>query len=187
MFWRCLILISSIGISVSQSVFAARVTVSIIDQLNEIDANVLLMRHALAPGFGDPNKFVIDQCDTQRNLDDVGRSQATLLGRQVRQAGLVFDKVYSSYWCRCIETAELLNLGAVEPFSGLNSFFQMHADRDETLKLLQKKLIGFDEKKLTLMVTHQVVIQAVSGISVVSGGIVAYNSKTGQSVRITFE
>ena len=187
MFWRCLILISSIGISLSQSVFAAGVTVSTIDQLNEIDANVFLMRHALAPGFGDPDEFVIDQCDTQRNLDNVGRSQATLLGLQVRQAGLVFDKVYSSYWCRCIETAELLNLGAVVPFKGLNSFFQTHANRDETLKLLQIKLKGFDEKNLTLMVTHQVVIQAVSGISVASGGIVAYNSKTGQSVQIVFE
>ena len=57
----------------------------------------------------------------------------------------------------------------------------------QTLKLLQIKLKGFDEKNFTLMVTHQVVIQAVSGISVASGGIVAYNSKTGQSVQIVFE
>jgi phosphohistidine phosphatase SixA len=150
-------------------------------------ANAFMLRHSLAPGFGDPDEFIIDQCDTQRNLDDVGRSQATLLGLQVQQMGLVFDKVYSSYWCRCLETAELLNLGAVEAFAGLNSFFQAHADRNKTLKLLQEKFVGLDERSLTLMVTHQVVIQAVSGIGVASGALVAYNSKTGQSVRIILE
>jgi len=187
MFWRCLLLISLIGLSVGQTLFAAKVTVPIIDQLKEIDANVLLVRHALAPGFGDPYNFVIDQCATQRNLDNVGRGQATLLGHRLRQSGLVFVKVYSSYWCRCIDTAELLNLGAIETFLGLNSFFQNHADRDETLKLLRKMLKHLDKKKLTLMVTHQVVIQAITGISIASGGVVAYNSGTNESVRIKFE
>jgi phosphohistidine phosphatase SixA len=187
MLWRGLLLINFIGVSVGQCLYAATTTASIIGQLNEIDANVLLMRHSLAPGFGDPDEFIIDQCDTQRNLDDVGRSQATLLGLQVQQTGLVFDKVYSSYWCRCLETAELLNLGAVEAFAGLNSFFQAHADRNKTLKLLQEKFVGLDERSLTLMVTHQVVIQAVSGIGVASGALVAYNSITGQSVRIILE
>lgn len=160
---------------------------SILDKLNEIDANILLMRHALAPGFGDPENFVIDQCDTQRNLDDEGRNQAKLLGLHLKQEGLMFDNIYSSYWCRCLETAQLLNLGKVEEFAGLNSFFQSHAERNQTMQLLQEKFARLSQNSLTLMVTHQVVIRAVTGISTSSGAIIAYNSRTGKSVRIAIK
>jgi phosphohistidine phosphatase SixA len=184
---RRLLLIGIIWVGVGQNLFAVTNPNSIRDKLNEINANVLLMRHALAPGFGDPEKFVINQCTTQRNLDDVGRDQAKSLGLKLKQEGLIFDKIYSSYWCRCLETAQLLNLGAVDSFAGLNSFFQGHVERTQTLQLLQKKFVGLDQNSLTLMVTHQVVIQAVTGISVSSGDLVAYNSKTGKSVRISIE
>ncbi len=160
---------------------------TIMEQLDEIGANVLLMRHAIAPGFGDPNNFVIKQCKTQRNLDLIGRSQAIALGQKLRQASIVVDKVYSSYWCRCLETAQLLDLGVVDGFVGLNSFFQSHADRNQTLQALQIRFDDLDQRKLTLMVTHQVVIQAVTGISVASGAFVAYNSKTGKSIRIAID
>jgi phosphohistidine phosphatase SixA len=184
---RRLLLIGIIWVGVGQNLFAVTNPDSIRDQLNEIDANVLLMRHALAPGFGDPKKFVINQCTTQRNLDDVGRDQAKSLGLKLKQEGLIFDKIYSSYWCRCLETAQLLNLGTVDSFAGLNSFFQGHVERNQTLQLLQKKFVDLDQNSLTLMVTHQVVIQAVTGISVSSGDLVTYNSKTGESVRISIE
>jgi phosphohistidine phosphatase SixA len=171
----------------SQNLFATTKPDSIIDKLNEIDANVVLMRHALAPGFGDPKNFVINQCATQRNLDDKGRNQAKLLGLKLKQKGLVFNKIYSSYWCRCLETAQIMNLGVVTSFAGLNSFFQSHADRNQTLQLLEEKLEGLDQNSLTLMVTHQVVIQAVTGMSVSSGDFVAYNSRIGKSVRINIK
>ncbi|WP_372739969.1 histidine phosphatase family protein [Neptunomonas sp.] len=157
------------------------------DKLREIDANVLFIRHAIAPGFGDPDNFVINQCNTQRNLDAVGRSQAISLGQKLKQSNIVVDKVYSSYWCRCIETAELLQLGVVEKFAGLNSFFEEHADRNQTLKLLQEKLEELNQNSLTLMVTHQVVIQAVTGMGVSSGAVVAYNTRTRKAVRVAIE
>jgi phosphohistidine phosphatase SixA len=160
---------------------------TIMEQLDEIGANVLLMRHAIAPGFGDPNNFVIKQCKTQRNLDLIGRSQAIALGQKLRQASIVVDKVYSSYWCRCLETAKLLQLGEVEAFAGLNSFFEEHADRNQTLSLLQDKFASLAQNGLTLMVTHQVVIQAVTGIGVSSGGFVAYNSRTGKALQVAIE
>jgi phosphohistidine phosphatase SixA len=160
---------------------------TIMEQLAEIDANVLLMRHAIAPGFGDPDNFVIKQCKTQRNLDLIGRSQAIALGQKLRQASIVVDKVYSSYWCRCLETAKLLQLGEVEAFAGLNSFFEEHADRNQTLSLLQDKFASLAQNGLTLMVTHQVVIQAVTGIGVSSGGFVAYNSRTGKALQVAIE
>jgi phosphohistidine phosphatase SixA len=187
MMWRRLLLISFILLGAGQSVYATTSPDSIMGRLTEIDANVLLMRHALAPGFGDPKNFDINQCITQRNLDDVGRTQAILLGLQFKQVGLIFDKVYSSYWCRCLETAQLLNVGVVERFAGLNSFFQDHSERNQTLQLLQEKFVGLSQKDLALMVTHQVVIQTITGISVSSGALVAYNSKTGKSVLITIE
>jgi fucose 4-O-acetylase-like acetyltransferase len=78
----------------------------------------------------------------------------------------VVDTVYSSYWCRCLETGKLLQLGVVVNFAGLNSFFEGHADRNQTLKLLQEKFAELGPNSLTLMVTHQVVIQAVSGVGI---------------------
>ncbi|WP_310650012.1 histidine phosphatase family protein [Colwellia sp. MB3u-4] len=170
-----------------QNAFATTNVDPIMDKLRKIDANVLLMRHAIAPGFGDPANFVINQCNTQRNLDAVGRSQAISLGQKLKQSAIVIDKIYSSYWCRCLETAKLLQLGEVERFAGLNSFFEGHADRNETLKLLQEKLAALSQNSLTLMVTHQVVIQAVSGIGVSSGEIVAYNTRTRKAVRVAIE
>jgi phosphohistidine phosphatase SixA len=184
---RYLLLVVFIFLGVAQSAFASKNIDSIIDKLNEIDANVLLMRHAIAPGFGDPDNFFINQCATQRNLDTVGRHQAVSLGQRLKQSGIVIDKVYSSYWCRCLETAKLLKLGVVESFAGLNSFFEGHVDRDQTLHLLQKKFADLDQSSLTLMVTHQVVIEAVTGMSVSSGSFVAYNSLTGEAARIIIE
>ena len=85
---------------------------------------VLFMRHALAPGTGDPSGFLVDDCRTQRNLDETGRRQARAIGAKLAAANLAFSGIYSSYWCRCLETAQILGLGAVTPFDGLNSFFQ---------------------------------------------------------------
>ncbi|MFQ3198475.1 MAG: broad specificity phosphatase PhoE [Paraglaciecola sp.] len=184
---RYLLLVFVMSSASVQNAFATTNVDPIMDKLREIDANVLLIRHAIAPGVGDPDNFVIDQCNTQRNLDGVGRSQAIALGQKLKRLNIVVDKVYSSYWCRCLETAKLLQLGVVENFAGLNSFFEGHADRNQTLKLLQEKLAELDQKSLTLMVTHQVVIQAVTGIGVSSGAIVAYNTRTQKAVRVVIE
>ena len=74
---------------------------------------VLMLRHAQAPGTGDPPSFKLGDCSTQRNLDAVGRAQAGRLGELLAQAGVVHAKVYSSQWCRCLETARQLRLGPV--------------------------------------------------------------------------
>ncbi|MFQ3234969.1 MAG: phosphohistidine phosphatase SixA [Paraglaciecola sp.] len=184
---RYLVLVFVMSSGSVQKAFATTNVDPIMNKLQEIDANVLLMRHAIAPGVGDPDNFVIDQCNTQRNLDGVGRSQAIALGQKLKHLNIVVDKVYSSYWCRCLETAKLLQLGVVERFAGLNSFFEKHADRNQTLKLLQEKLAELDQNSLTLMITHQVVIRAVSGIGVSSGAVVAYNTRTRKAVRVVIE
>jgi len=154
------------------------------DSIESIDANVLFLRHALAPGFGDPAEFRIDDCATQRNLDAAGRRQARALGAWLREEGIAFDAILTSRWCRCVDTATEMKLGAFESFDGLNSFFNGHVDRETTLALLSEKLASLPAEGLTLMVTHQVVISAATGIAPQSGGFVAYNSRTGRAVRV---
>ena len=154
---------------------------TLLNALNSVNADILFLRHALAPGFGDPDNFDLKNCDTQRNLDIKGRSQASKIGEELRLRNIKFTEILSSQWCRCKETANLLELGKWKEFAGLNSFFQNYANKEETMALLNHKFKVLN-KGLTLMITHQVVIREVTGKVVSSGGMAAFNSKTGQSV-----
>lgn len=142
-----------------------------------VNADVVFMRHALAPGFGDPANFALDDCNTQRNLDSVGRHQAWAIGAELKSSKTFFTEVLSSEWCRCKETTELLNLQEWTTFSGLNSFFQNFAEKEIVLQRLNQKLNEL-ASGITLMVTHQVVIRGVTGQSVSSGELVAFNTRT---------
>lgn len=146
---------------------------------------VIMLRHALAPGGGDPNNFDVNDCSTQRNLSDVGRAQSLALGESLRQAGYAPDAVYSSPWCRCYETAELMDLGAVQKHPGLASFFQGIVDRESTLKALDQLMSTIEAP--TLMVTHFVTISAVTGRGVSSGEAVVYDPKSGNSWALTID
>jgi len=147
--------------------------------------NVLFIRHALAPGFGDPHNFDLNDCSSQRNLSVEGRDQAHRIGEKFKATGIKFSKIYSSQWCRCLETAELINLGEITAELGLNSFFQGIAPKEKTLTILRKRLKSIREnQQLVLMVTHQVTITAVTGITVSSGGAVAFSTKSGESREV---
>ena len=147
------------------------------DAIAAVSANVVFMRHALAPGYGDPANFSLSDCKTQRNLDAKGRKQASDIGTAIKDSGFRFTQIFSSEWCRCKETTELMKLDRWRPFPGLNSFFQGYVDRKNTLERLSLKLEALTEG-VTLMVTHQVIINAVTGASVGSGEFVAYNTHT---------
>jgi len=151
-----------------------------------LTGKVLFMRHALAPGNGDPNHFDLSDCETQRNLSAEGIAQAKEIGAKLNKRGLVFSKVFSSEWCRCQQTAVKLNLGQVIPFRGLNSFYEAHFSEDDLLPLLYEKLWNVESSgDPVLMVTHFVTIQAVTGLSVSSGGVVLYDPETGESIKFT--
>jgi phosphohistidine phosphatase SixA len=154
--------------------------------INGIDANVIFMRHALAPGIGDPNNFTIGDCSTQRNLNETGITQAVLIGKQLKKNSIQFNKIYSSQWCRCYQTATLLDLGKVHEFAGLNSIFQNFVSKKETLQKLEKKLSEISLNKLVIFVTHQVNIQAITKKNVASGEMVAFNTSTKKSHKINF-
>ena len=134
------------------------------------NGHVIMIRHALAPGSGDPANFRIGDCSTQRNLDDRGRDQARRIGRWLRAHGVDSARVFSSQWCRCRETAELLDLGAVAELPALNSFFERPQDRAPNLAALRSFLANQPtDGELIILVTHFVTIAAIAGESVPSG------------------
>ena len=155
---------------------------------NEPLGKVFFLRHTLAPGFdanGEPEKFNIEDCSTQRNLNITGRKQAKKLGEEFVNYGIKFRKIFSSQWCRCIETGELLNLGQVSLESSLNSGFKGIFKKEKSLLILKKILEALnDDDEPILMVTHYGTILATTGISVDSGGGVVYNLKTRESKKI---
>ncbi len=143
--------------------------------------HILMIRHAIAPGFGDPDNIKIGDCRTQRNLDESGRKQSKQIGAWLKNNNIKPSAVYSSQWCRCLETAKLLDLGEVKELTPLNSFFQMTENRGLNLKAL-KEFISTREtdNKLIIMVTHSVTISAISGQSVASGdGVLLKLNKSG--------
>ena len=148
-----------------------------------ISANVIFLRHTLAPGVGDPENFIKEDCSTQRNLNNKGRLQARLIGNYLRSTNLKFSQILTSEWCRCIDTAKELNLGQWTTFSGLNSFFQVYEKKDQVMNKLQKKLSSLGYSDLALFVTHQVVISEQTGIVPRSGEMVLYNSISKQKAR----
>ena len=149
------------------------------------DGYILFIRHALAPGTGDPSHFRLQDCQTQRNLSRQGVDQAKELGARLSQAGLKIAEIFTSQWCRCKDTARALALGEVVEEPGLNSFYQDIVPRKETLARLRQKLGQIDEGKgITIMVTHFVTISAITRIGVSSGGMVSYNPKTGHAMPI---
>ena len=132
---------------------------------------VLLLRHASAPGSGDPAHFRLDDCATQRNLDAAGRAQAAALGERLARAGVKGARVYSSQWCRCLETARLLALGAVEALPALNSFYPDPQAREPRIAALRAFLAGLPQDGPPLvLVTHQFTINEFTGAGTVSGG-----------------
>lgn len=130
-----------------------------------------MLRHANAPGMGDPADFKLDDCGTQRNLDDAGRAQALALGARLARAGIGSARVYSSQWCRCLETARLLKLGPVIALPALNSFYRRSEQRESTLAALRRFIASqpADGKPLVL-VTHQFTISEFTGEGTGSGG-----------------
>ena len=133
--------------------------------------HVALIRHAYAPGTGDPPHFKVSDCATQRNLDRTGREQAKRIGERFRANGIARAQVFTSQWCRASETAKLLDLGGVEPLPLLNSFFQQGDERAQTQGMRQW-LLKRDLSQPTVLVTHQVNITTLTGVYPASGEMV---------------
>ncbi len=131
-----------------------------------------VMRHALAPGTGDPADFAIGDCTTQRNLNEAGRSQARAIGAALSDGGVTFDSVLTSQWCRCRETAVLLGLGTPRDEPAINSFFRDFSTREEQTAATRRILAALPADHTAMLVTHQVNITALTGVYPRSGEVV---------------
>jgi phosphohistidine phosphatase SixA len=132
--------------------------------------HILMIRHAFAPGNEDPANFQIGDCSTQRNLDDRGRAQARAIGEWLRSRGIEKAQVYSSQWCRCLETAKLFDLGPVTELPALNSFYERPQDREPNLTALRAFISRQPtDGELIVLVTHFVTISEITGEGVSSG------------------
>jgi len=125
-------------------------------------SHVAMIRHGNAPpGYGgDPPGFKIDDCATQRNMDERGRAQARALGEAFRQHGVRIDKILSSPWCRCLETARLLALGPVD-----STWAVAASDKSpERLAALKQMVSSWRGPGTLVLVTHALTVQALVGI-----------------------
>ena len=135
---------------------------------------IILIRHAKAPGGGDPEGFKIEDCKTQRNLDLMGINQSKKIGKLFREKNIKIDKVLSSQWCRCKDTAKYAFRDFKE-FSALNSTFTPPYDQNEKqqIKDLKNYVSNWNGKGGNLvLVTHYVIILAITGETTRSGEIV---------------
>jgi len=131
-----------------------------------------ILRHAIAPGTGDPENFQLGDCRTQRNLDERGRAQARAIGAALREAGVKADQVLSSQWCRSAETARLLGLGPIVEEPALNSFFADRSTRAAQTDTTRRLLAALPRDATAILVSHQVNITALTGIYPRSGEVV---------------
>ncbi|MGF2736295.1 histidine phosphatase family protein [Marinobacter sp. DUT-1] len=125
---------------------------------------ILILRHALAPGTGDPGNFDLNDCSTQRNLNETGREQARAWKPFLAEHGIEQARVFTSQWCRCRDTATEMDVGEVTEWPSLNSFFQGRGDGPtqtlQTIALVNELEAGLP----VVMVSHQVNITRLAGI-----------------------
>ena len=139
----------------------------------EDGGKLIFIRHAYAPGSGDPNNFNLNDCNTQRNLSKEGREQAQYIGEFFRKNKIQINKVLSSEWCRCKETAKIA-FGNFSTKSFLNSFYSSKYKKNKAnqVKALNNYVKGFKSNKNLIFVTHYVIISEVLNYAPSSGEIV---------------
>lgn len=140
--------------------------------------SVAILRHARAPGTGDPQNFRLEDCATQRNLSAAGRTQAQDIGNRFRERKVPVERVLSSRWCRSLETARLAFGNRTEPFPPLDSFFSDRGQEDRQTQAVRRIIEEWRSPGVLVLVTHQVNITALTGIFPVEGEILVLKPKT---------
>ncbi|MGL5942597.1 MAG: histidine phosphatase family protein [Waterburya sp.] len=140
-------------------------------QMRENTGYVVLLRHAqTVPGTGDPPGFQLDDCTTQRNLSEVGKEQAIRIGKAFRDRNIPLNQILSSQYCRCLDTARLLNLGKVNPSPMLNSIFEDRTTATQQNQEVRQEIFNHrNTPGVIVMVSHFANISEISGISPQSG------------------
>ena len=134
---------------------------------------LIFIRHAIAPGNGDPNNFDINDCSTQRNLDEKGIEESEKIGLFFKNNKIKIDKVLSSQWCRCKDTAKYA-FKNFETFNALNSFYdeKFAANEAKQIKDLKNYIKNWNSDKNLVLITHFVVISSILNTGSSSGEII---------------
>ena len=134
---------------------------------------LIFIRHAIAPGNGDPNNFDINDCSTQRNLDENGIEESKKIGLFFKNNKIKIDKVLSSQWCRCKDTAKYA-FKNFETFDALNSFYdeKFAANEAKQIKDLKNYIKNWNSDKNLVLITHFVVISSILNTGSSSGEII---------------
>jgi phosphohistidine phosphatase SixA len=143
---------------------------------------IVVFRHSNAPGVGDPKGMRIGDCETQRNLDEAGRAQARRIGAAFRTRDIAVGRVLTSQWCRTRETANLAFPGQAVDEPAFNSFFDTPATRDAQTTTARQILLSWHGPGALVVSTHQVNIQALTGIAPASGEGLVLVARDGQFV-----
>ena len=164
-----LIIIFFIQIFVVNSAYSIE---EILPSLKE-GGKIIFIRHALAPGNGDPENFDLNDCSTQRNLNQKGIDQSKFIGNLFYKNQIKIENVYSSEWCRCVDTAKFA-FKNYQTFSALNSFYDIRFEANEERQITQLKefINQWNGKENIIFVTHFVVISSMLNIATSSGEIV---------------
>ena len=159
---------------------------NIVEILKKED-NIIFIRHATAPGNGDPPNFNILDCSTQRNLSKDGELQASKIGKFFKKNDIKITKVLSSEWCRCKDTAKIA-FGSYETKNFLNSFYEERFSKNKEKQILdfRKFIKNWDYSGNLVLVTHYVVISDILDLATNSGEIVItdFNLKSLSSLEI---
>ena len=150
---------------------------NLVNKLND-GGKFIFIRHAYAPGGGDPNNFNLNDCSTQRNLNIDGKNQAKYIGEFFIKNEIKIDKVISSEWCRCKDTSSLA-FGSFETKNFLNSFYSSKFAKNKKSQManLREYIKNFQSKKNLILVTHYVVISEALNYAPSSGEIVISDKK----------
>jgi broad specificity phosphatase PhoE len=140
---------------------------------------VALFRHARAPGTGDPANFRLEDCATQRNLSAEGRQQAQAIGEQFRARQIPVEQVFSSRWCRALDTARLAFGNRTEPFPPLDSFFSGREQEPAQTEAVRQTVQNWRSSGVLVLVTHQVNITALTGLFPAEGEMLVLRPKPG--------
>ncbi len=168
-------LFKQLAVAAAFAVMAMTATASELADKLKLPNHALLMRHALAPGIGDPAGYSLVDCSTQRNLDAQGRQQAMRTGQWLKRQGIQTAMVLTSPWCRCKDTASLLGYGQPEVEPAIGSFFEASQEAADYTQRLQKRLAQLGPTKgdkALILVTHHVNILDYMGSHVGSGDMV---------------
>lgn len=168
-------LFKQLAVAAALAVMAVTATASELADKLKLPNHALLMRHALAPGIGDPAGYSLADCGTQRNLDAQGRQQAMRTGQWLKRQGIQTAMVLTSPWCRCKDTASLLGYGQPEVEPAIGSFFEASQETADYTQRLQKRLAQLGPTKgdkALILVTHHVNILDYMGSHVGSGDLV---------------